>query len=60
MIGRAALIGAAALLAAAPAWGQEPPGLSETEQAAPALPRILPPRERADLENRILRERLDT
>lgn len=60
MIGRAALIGAAALLAAAPAWGQEPPGLSETEQAVPALPRILPPRERADLENRILRERLDT
>ena len=60
MYGRAALIGAAALLAATPAWGQEPPGLSETEQAAPALPRILPPRERADLENRILAERLDT
>lgn len=60
MYGRAALIGAAALLAAAPAWGQEPPGLSETEQAAPALPRILPPRERAALENRILAERLDT
>jgi len=60
MIGRAALIGAAALLAAAPAWGQEAPGLSETEQAAPALPRILPPRERAALENRILAERLDT
>jgi Xaa-Pro aminopeptidase len=60
MIGRAALIGAAALLAAAPAWSQEPPVLSETEQAAPALPRILPPRERAALENRILAERLDT
>jgi Xaa-Pro aminopeptidase len=60
MIGRAALIGAAALLAAAPALGQEPAGLSETEQAAPALPRILPPRERAVLENRILAERLDT
>lgn len=60
MYGRAALIGAAALLAAVPAWGQEPPGLSETEQAAPALPRILPLRERAALENRILAERLDT
>ena len=60
MIGRAALIGAAALLAAVPAWGQEPTGLRETEQAAPALPRILPPRERAALENRILSERLDT
>jgi Xaa-Pro aminopeptidase len=60
MIGRAALIGAAALLAAAPAWGQEAPSLSETEQAAPALPRILSPRERAALENRILAERLDT
>ena len=60
MYGRSALIGAAALLAATPAWGQEPPGLSETEQAVPALPRILPPRERAMLENRILAERLDT
>lgn len=34
--------------------------MSETEQAAPALPPILSPRERAELENRILAERLDT
>lgn len=59
MIGRAAFI-SVALLAAAPAWGQAPLGLSETEQAAPALPAILSPRERAAVENRILAERLDT
>lgn len=59
MIGRH-LISLAALLAATPALGDTPPELSQTEQAAPALPRILPPRERADLENRILAQRLDT
>jgi len=50
----------AALLAASPALADAPLPLSETEVAAPALPAILPPRARADLENRILRERLDT
>ena len=50
----------AALLAATPVLADTPLTLSETEQAAPALPRILSPRERAALENRILAERLDT
>ncbi|WP_086609198.1 M24 family metallopeptidase [Erythrobacter donghaensis] len=50
----------AALLAATPALADAPLTLSETEVAAPALPAILAPRERAELENRILRERLDT
>ncbi len=59
MIGRH-FITLAALLAASPALGQTPLALSETEVAAPALPAILAPRERAYLENRILRERLDT
>lgn len=59
MIGRH-FITLAALLAASPALGQTALPLSETEVAAPALPAILAPRERADLENRILRERLDT
>ncbi len=53
-------ISLAALLAASPALAGAPLPLSETEIAAPALPAILAPRERADLENRILRERLDT
>ena len=57
-ISRAAL--AAALLAASPALADTPLGLSATEQDAPALPRILPPRERAERENRILAQRLDT
>lgn len=57
-ISRAAL--AAALLAASPALADTPLGLSATEQAAPALPRILPLRERAERENRILAQRLDT
>lgn len=57
-ISRAAL--AAVLLAASPALADTPLGLSATEQAAPALPRILPPRERAERENRILAQRLDT
>ncbi len=59
MIGRH-LILLAALLAATPALADAPLTLSETEVAAPALPAILAPRERAELENRILRERLDT
>ncbi|RNJ62360.1 MAG: aminopeptidase P family protein [Porphyrobacter sp. IPPAS B-1204] len=58
------IISLAALLAAMPALaGSEadsPLPLSETEVAAPTLPAILVPRERAALENRILRERLDT
>lgn len=45
----------AAPLAAAPALP-----LSETEEAAPAMPAILPAREQADVINRILAERLDT
>ncbi|MFO6446075.1 M24 family metallopeptidase [Erythrobacter sp. NE805] len=50
----------AALLAAAPARADAPLPLSETEATAPALPAILAPQERAEIENRILRERLDT
>ncbi len=46
--------------AATPALADTPLALSETEVAAPALPVILAPRERAELENRILAERLDT
>ena len=53
-------ISLAGLLAASPALADAPLPLSETEQAAPALPAILAPNARADLENRILRERLDT
>ncbi|HSJ77277.1 MAG TPA: M24 family metallopeptidase, partial [Erythrobacter sp.] len=63
MIGRH-FISLAALLAAMPALAQAdadtPLPMSETEQAAPALPRILAPRERAEIENRILAERLDS
>ena len=59
MIGRH-FISLAALLASAPALADAPLPLTETEVAAPALPAILSPRERAELENRILRERLDT
>ncbi len=50
----------AALLAATPALAEAPLPLSGTEVAAPALPAILAPRERAKVENRILAERLDT
>ncbi len=57
------LAAAAALLAvpaaAAPA-APAPITMSETEQAAPAIPPILSARERAVTENRILAERLDT
>jgi Xaa-Pro aminopeptidase len=58
MIGRN-FITLAAALAATPALADAPLALTETEAAAPALPAILPPRERAALENRILAERLD-
>lgn len=53
-------ISLAAALIATPALADTHLGLSETEVAAPALPAILAPRERAALENRILAERLDT
>ncbi len=46
--------------ASTPALADTSLGLSEAEVAAPALPAILGPRERAALENRILAERLDT
>lgn len=59
MIGRH-FITLAALLAATPALADAPLPLRESEVAAPALPPILSPRERAELENRILAERLDT
>jgi Xaa-Pro aminopeptidase len=59
MIGRH-FISLGALLAATPVLADAPLPLSETEVAAPALPAILAPRERAALENRILAERLDT
>lgn len=50
----------AALGMASPALADAPLPLSEVEVAAPALPAILAPRERAEVENRILAERLDT
>ena len=49
---------AAALAFAAPAFGQ--PALNAQEQAAPALPRILPLREQARVRDAWLAERLDT
>ena len=54
-LGSVAAMALAAPLAAAPALP-----LSDTEEAAPALPAILPAREQAELINRILAERLDT
>ncbi len=51
---------AAALAIASCRRADAPLTLSETEVAAPALPAILAPRERAEVENRILAERLDT
>ncbi len=62
MIGRriTSLAALAAAIAIAPAAAQAPLTLSETEVAAPALPDILSPRGRAEVENRILAERLDT
>ncbi|GEO01673.1 Xaa-Pro aminopeptidase [Novosphingobium sediminis] len=53
------VLAAAAALVATPAFAA-PIGMSETEQAAPAVPPILSARERAETENRILAERLDT
>lgn len=53
------LLAAGAALLAVPAFAA-PIGMSETEQAAPAVPQILSARERAETENRILSERLDT
>ncbi len=53
-------IALAAALATSAAHAEAPLPLAETGIAAPALPAILPPRERAALENRILAERLDT
>jgi Xaa-Pro aminopeptidase len=57
-------ISLAALLAATPALADSgadaPLAMGQPEIAAPALPAILAPRERAALENRILAERLDT
>ena len=50
-----------AMFGALPAEATPAPlGMSETEQQAPALPPILSAREQAELENRILAERLDT
>lgn len=59
MIGRH-FITLAAWLASSPALADAPLPLAETEITAPAIPPILAPRERAALENRTLRERLDT
>jgi Xaa-Pro aminopeptidase len=51
----------AALFAAAPAFAAGPPilPLSETEEAAPALPDILPQRDRVPVIDSIIAERLD-
>lgn len=54
----AALLSALFILPAATA--QVPPAMRDTEVPAPSLPAILNARERAVLENRILKERLDT
>lgn len=55
------LLAVAAAVLAVPASAAPPLiGMSETEQAAPAVPPLLSARERADTENRILAERLDT
>lgn len=57
---RKLLAAAAAVFAVPAAATGQPIGMSETEQAAPAVPPILSARERAETENRILAERLDT
>ncbi|WP_298464743.1 M24 family metallopeptidase [uncultured Erythrobacter sp.] len=56
---------AAALALSAPAMKAEDPGplilpMTDTEQAAPDMPPILPMRDRADVIDRILAERLET
>lgn len=55
-----ALLLAAALLAATPVPAEASPRFRPDEQASPALPPILPLRERARLEDKWLKERLDT
>lgn len=60
MIGRRMISLAVLAAALAPVQAQTPLPMRETEEAAPALPAILSPRERAATENRILAERLDT
>jgi Xaa-Pro aminopeptidase len=61
IVAGAALL-AGSVLAGVPAHAEAPAplGLSEIEHPAPTLPAILPPRQRAAIENRILAERLDT
>jgi Xaa-Pro aminopeptidase len=59
MIGRHFMAIVAALMAS-PALADAPLTLNETEVAAPALPAILPARDRAATENRILADRLDS
>ncbi|KPQ36190.1 MAG: Metallopeptidase family M24, partial [Porphyrobacter sp. HL-46] len=56
----ATLLAVFAALPAQQAAAKGPIAMSQTEQAAPAMPPILSPRERAMLENRILAERLET
>lgn len=56
----ASLMAMAAAFSATPVSAKTSLSTSETEVAAPAMPAILTPRERADIENRILAERLDT
>lgn len=56
---KSALYLTALLLAAAPAAAQ-PAALDTAEQAAPALPTILPLRERARVEDALTKERLET
>lgn len=51
---------AAAMAMSAPLAAEPSLPLTDIEEAAPALPAILPAREQADLINRILAERLDT
>ncbi len=58
MVSTALLLAALVAMPATAAPG--PLGMSETEAAAPALPPVLPARERAATENRILAGRLDT
>ncbi|WP_265530096.1 M24 family metallopeptidase [Sphingomicrobium marinum] len=56
------LVALAALALTAPAMAASPPvfPISDTENVAPDYPRILPMRERAEVIDRILEERLDT
>ncbi|MHA7818777.1 MAG: M24 family metallopeptidase [Erythrobacter sp.] len=58
--GLSALVCAAGLTLSAPLAAQATIGMSETEQAAPQLPPILSARERADVVDAILADRLDT